>query len=208
MTKTTDSGLICLTGKDYAAVALAEQCSAAQADSSLLTLNTGLTAYNNRPWATAVTTASATSNNTLNDFVLGTQPSGGVAVSSLAHSTTAFGLSGLPTMTVPPAGWYLAGATCTFQTTGAVSANTRRDLILTWSYAVNGINQWDQQSVHSTYESNTGADAATVTGMFFADGLRNYLLLVNFVHKNTASTMQVNTGARYWVQYLGTGLVI
>lgn len=208
MTKTTDSGLICLTDKDYAAVALAEQCSTAQVDASLLTLNTGLTAYNNRPWATAVTTASGTSNNTLADFVLGTQPSGGVSIHSLAHSTAASGLSGLPTMTLPPAGWYLAGATCTFQATGAVNANTRRDLILTWAYAVNGINQWNQQSVHSVYESNTGGDADTVTGMFFADGLRNYTLQATFIHKNTSSTMQVNTGARYWVQYLGTGLVI
>jgi len=208
MTKTTDSGLVCLTDKDYAAVALAEQCTSDAVDAALNELGLGLGVYNNRPWALAVTTASSTVNNTLADFVPGAQPPGGLLVSSLAKSVVTSGLSGLSLMTLPPAGWYHVGATCTFQATGAVNANTRRDLILTWFSIVNGVNQYNQQSAHSFYESNTGGDAGQVTGLFYADGTRDYQVQFIFAHKNTSSTMQVNTGARFWVQYVGTGLVI
>lgn len=208
MTTTTTSGLICPDPNDYSAIPLAEQSSAAAIDTTLNSFNTSLTAYNNSPWAIAVTTTSSTVSNTIADFVLHTQPTGGLSVHALAHTTTASGLSGLPTMTLPPAGWYLAGATLNFQSTGVANANTRRDIILTWSYSISGTSQWDQQSAHSYYESGVTPDSGSVTGLFYADGLRNYTLSVVFVHKNTSSTMQVNTGARYWVQYLGTGRVI
>lgn len=208
MSTTTESGLVCLEATDYAAIALAMQETGQATSDALSSISANLTTYNNRPWASAVTTAAGSVNNNLADFVLGTQPPGGLAIHSLAHTTTASGLSGLPTMTLPPAGWYLAGATCTFQPTGAVNAQTRRDLILTWSYTINGFSQWDQQSVHTYYESNTGGDAGSLTGLFFADGQRNYTLAVTLMHKNTGSTVQVNVGARYWVSYLGTGVVI
>lgn len=207
MTKVFDDGFLCLEGNDYAAIPLALQANAALADAALKSLNDSLNGYNNRPWAQAVTTASSTIASDVQGFILGESPPG-MLVSLLAHTTTSFGINDLPTMTLPPRGWYLAGFTATFQATGAVTANSLRTLGLTFSYAINGINQWDQQTVQNVVESNTAGDAGTVAGMFFADGLRNYTLIPSFSHRNTGSTMQVNSGARYWVSYLGTGLVI
>ena len=109
---------------------------------------------------------------------------------------------------LPPRGWYLAGSTATFQATGAVNVSTTRTMGLTWNYQINGVNQWDQQAAHTIVESNTGGDSGTVAGMFFADGTRNYSLIASFNHHNTSSTMQVNAGARFWVTYIGSGLVV
>lgn len=207
MTKVFDDGFICLEDTDYAAIPLALQANAALTDTTLKTINNSLVAYNNRPWAQAITTANAVQVNSVDGFIRG-EPPPGLQLQFTAATATTFGITGFPTMTLPPRGWYLAGFTATFQATGAVTLNSMRTMGLSWAYAINGVNQWDQQAAHDIVESNTAGDSGTVAGMFFADGLRNYTLIPSFNHRNTGSTMQVNSGARYWVSYLGTGLVI
>lgn len=207
MTTVFEDGFICLEEGDYAAIPLALQANAALADAALKALDDSIRGYNNRPWAQAITTANEIVLNTTTGFIRGQSPPG-LNLSFTARTVTTYGLSNLPTMTIPPSGWYLAGFTATFQATGAVTANSMRTLGLTWSYAINGINQWDQQAAHDVVESNTGGDSGTVAGLFFADGQRDYTLVPSFNHRNTGSSMQLNAGARYWVTYLGSGLVV
>lgn len=208
MTTVFDDGLICLDGTDYAAIPLALQSNAAVADAALKAINDSISGYNNRPWAQGVTTGNNTIAANVDGFIRGESPPG-LWLQQAANTFTSSGLSGsMNNLVLPPRGWYLAGFTATFQATGAVNVSTTRTLGLTWNYQVNGINQYDQQAAHMVIESNTGGDAGTVAGMFFADGTRNYTLIASFNHRNTSSSMQVNAGARFWVTYLGSGLVV
>jgi len=207
-----DHGLICLDGEDFSALPLALQVDALATNAALSSIQAGLDTYNNRPWSILTTTATTTLAQFTNEWT-GVVTSSYPGISILANGFTQqnFGLdltSFTISATLNPAGWYLVGGTCTFQATGAVTVNTRRDLILEWAFRVNGVTNYAPYIVNSIYESNTAGDALSVAGMFYADGTKDYFFDLMFSHKNAGSTMTVNAGARYFVAYLGTGLVI
>jgi len=207
-----DHGLICLDGDDYSALPLALQADAKAINSTLSSDQAELDGYNNRPWTILTTTATTTIGQNTNEWT-GDVASAYPGVSILGNGFTQqnFDLD-ISLFTVhaatDPAGWYMAGGTATFQATGAVTANTRRELVLEWAFGVNGITNYAPYIVNSIYESNTAGDALSVSGVFYADGTRNYFPDLMFNHKNAGSTMTVNAGARYFLAYLGTGLVI
>lgn len=208
MTSIDNHGLTCLDGSDVAAVSLLLQSNAATIDSSLDAIADSLNAYNTRSWAVTTTNAAVTGSSTSNELVSGSFPPG-FSLLAGSLSTQSFGMDSPPNFLAPilPTGWYLTGGIATFQATGAVTANSRRDLILYWTKTVSGQTVFEY-SLNTVYESNTGGDALTVTGKFFADGISRYSLNLNFAHNNTGSTMQVNAGTKCWIAYIGTGVVV
>ena len=111
------------------------------------------------------------------------------------------------TNAVNPAGFYLVGGYVTYQATGAVNSFTRRTLCIQWQYVANLDSVYDQ-AIQTSYESNTAGDAMTVQGIFYADGIHKNFPRLLFAHRNTSSTMQVNAGAKMWIQYIGSGVGI
>lgn len=204
-----DHGLICLDGSDPAAIALIMQTDAETIDDTLTQVSDALTGYNNRGWALATTTSSYTLGQTAFDFVDGQGlPGAPGLLGSSSESIQSFGISAPPFFSPAlPAGWYLAGAYASFQATGAVTANSRRNLGLAWFSSTVGTDAYEY-AINMVYESNTAGDAMTVTGMFYADGVTEYQLDGFFWHNNAASTMQVNAGAKVWIAAAGSGVVI
>jgi hypothetical protein len=205
-----DHGLSCLDDFDPAAIPLSLQANAEAIDSTLAAIDSTLDGYNNRGWAVATTTSSYTISQTASDFVDGDGLPGAPGIlGSSAFTVQVFGLDTLPFFNSPvlPAGWYMAGAFASFQATGAVTANSRRNLGIEWFSTLTGVDQHDY-AINMVYESNTAGDSMTVQGLFHADGTTSYNVDAFFWHNNAGSTMQVNSGAKVWVAYAGTGLVI
>lgn len=207
MSTVTDHGLICLGDEEYAAVALAMQADA-QAVTDVTTADiAALDAYNNRPWLLATSTAAATIGQSTVEPTFDTSFPGLAVISQTSGTVQQSGLSSFATNAVERAGWYHVGGFATFQATGAVNTFTRRLLAVQWFHAENGINFYEH-AIQACYESNTGGDSMTVQGMFHADGAHSYTATLYFAHRNNSSTMQVNVGAKLWITYLGSGLVV
>jgi hypothetical protein len=208
MSATTDHGLLCPDGNEYAALVLAMQ-----EDAQVVTANTtaqanALTTYNNRPWLLATSTSSTTTAQTLSEFTNpnSSLPGSIVPVGPTTGIVTRSGLGTFVTTGTPdPQGWYHVGGWATFQATGAVNTFTRRTLAVEWITTVNLVGVYDQ-AISTCYESNTGGDSLTVEGFFYADGIHQYTPQLVFAHRNSSSTMTVNTGAKMWITYLGSGV--
>lgn len=202
-------GLSCLDGADYGAVALSLQANAGEIDDTLTQIQANLNLYNNRGWALSTSTSSFTLASTAFDFVDQQFLPGSYLFNNANFSDQSFGMDTLPFFSTPilAAGWYMAGCYVTFQATGAVTANSRRNIGLDFTHIVNGVTIHDY-AINMVYESNTGGDAMTVAGFFQANGVSQYNLDANFWHNNTGSTIQVNAGAKIWIAYMGTGVVI
>lgn len=205
-----DHGLTCLSGTDFAAIALLMQQNAEVIDGALQANLSSLQEYSNRPWAIATTTATTTVAQTTGEWP-GTGFFSAISLLSNGYSQVGFGIditSQTISPTLHPAGWYMMGGSATFQATGAVTANSRRDLAVEWAFPEGGITQYGEYSISSVYESNTAGDSASVAGMFFADGTRNYFYDLTWSHRNAASTMTANAGARFWIVYFGSGVTV
>lgn len=209
MSETTEHGLVCLGPQEYAAAALAMQVDAQVITAVAAAQSSALTTYNNRPWLVATSTGNiVTAQNVTDPTYTDTGFPGAVVMTLTSGSTvqqsrlTQFNGSG-----VPAAGWYHVGGFATFQATGAVNTFTRRILAVQWFHSEN-LDSIAENVIQNCYESNTGGDAATVQGMFYANGINDYTVTLYFAHRNSSSTMQVNSGAKMWVTYLGSGVVI
>lgn len=210
-----DHGLVCPDGTDYSAIPLVLLEQAEAINEVLSADQAAFDNYNDRPWAivsptVGITIAQFTSEYTGTGFYPGASLLNGVL------ATNGYRITGPPFIqpspatspNVIPAGWYYAGGFVEAVETGAVTANSRRDLVLEWSWTENGVRSFDH-AFSSSYATNVAAfnDNMSVDGFFYADGLRNYSCDLVFSHKNAASTMQT-LNARAWIFYLGTGLVI
>lgn len=203
-----DHGLTCLDGADYSAIALNLQGNAKTDDSVLTQIQSTLEGYNDYPWFSLISTSS----DTFAQFTSEWTGSGSFPGSHFinTYTITSFGLGNptFPQITpAVPAGWWYLGGTCTFQATGAITANSRRDLAIEWDSQPSGI-LTHEYSVSSVWESNTGGDSLTTVGMFYANGENTFFPDLVFNHKNAASTMTVNSGARLWGFYMGTGVTV
>jgi hypothetical protein len=199
--------LSCLDDDDYAAIPLSLQSNAVAIDAALTADQASFNAYNNSPWIQIISTTVSSAYASLNvDYTLGGQVPGFSAFSG-ATVNTAFGLSPASLNNVYPAGWWHVGGQATFQATGAVNTFTRRTLGVQLRHVERGISFYDV-AIGTCYESNTGGDGISVSGLFFMDGVHTYFPDLIFAHRNTSSTMTVNAGARMWLTYLGSGVTI
>lgn len=202
----------CLGPEEYSAVALAMQCNRDAVDAALTTDQAALNTYNNRPWLLATSAAAVTQSQTLTEWTFGTSWNGFQVFSlntsgiSVVSSGMALGSAALAVGNFP-SGWWNIGGYCSYQPTGAVTNNTRRLMCIQVSHSVQFTNQFDT-IVQTSFESNTGTDSMTANSMFFLDNAFSYSVILGFAHRNSGSTIQVNTGAKIWLTYLGSGVTI
>lgn len=209
MSQLTEHGLVCLDESEYAATALAMQVDAQAINAIANAQSTSLNTYNNRPWLLSTSTVATTGAQSTNEFVLGSAfPGLTLSLSPTSGTVVRSGMSSFVTTgAINPAGWYQVGLFASFQATGAVNTFTRRTLCLQWQYFDGGTAVYDQ-AIETCYESNTGGDGMTVSGCFYADGAHKYFPTALFAHRNSSSTMTVNTGAKMWIVYLGSGVTL
>lgn len=207
MSTLTDHGLVCLTDEDYSAVPLAMQADATAVTEATASQSASLTAYNNRPWLLATSTVAVTGAQSLTEPSYNTSFPGLTVMTQTSGTVQQSGMASFTSSVPEPAGWYHVGGFATFQATGAVNTFTRRLLAVQWFHIENLTNVYET-AIQTCYESNTGGDAMTVQGMFYADGVNSYTATLYFAHRNSSSTMQVNTGAKLWITYLGSGVNI
>jgi hypothetical protein len=197
----------CLTADDYSAVALMMACNRDAVDSSLTVDQTALNGYNNRPWLLATTTGTSAISSTSLDWVPGTAFGiGAVAPGLVALTTVASGVAASLTGSFIT-GWWNIGGFVSYQPTGAVNNFTRRTAAIQVLHSEQSMNFYDT-IVQTSVESNTGTDSMSLDGVFYIDSSFSYAITLNFAHKNTSSTIQINAGGKVWMHYLGSGVTI
>lgn len=211
MNLTGTHGLICLGADEYSAITLAERHNAVAIDAAVQASNSALSGYNNRPYVRASLSANTSSiSQSLSEWVPGSSLpglnifDGSFAITRISSPGITFA-SPLNVSSVWRQGWWLVGGWITYQCVGAVTNLSRRTLGVQWRHSVNGVSQYEA-NLNTSYESNTGTDAMTVQGMFYADGIHSYNADLVFAHRNAGSSMIVNAGARLWMFYLGSGV--
>lgn len=198
----------CLGPEEYSAVALAMQCNRDAVDAALTTDQTALNGYNNRPWVQMTSTAAVSQLQTLGEWVPFTSWYGWTIMTNTTTGNTVVGGGGQGNTFLAGnfrTGWWNVGGYASYQPTGAVTANTRRQLILQISHSVQ-FNQVYDSVLNTSFESGTSPDAMTVNDMVYLDNQFNYGFVLGFAHRNSGSSIQVNVGARIWANYLGTGV--
>jgi hypothetical protein len=211
MTPVGTHGQGCLTDEEYGAIALAMHHNRDAVDAALTDDVTVFNSYNNRPWFLVTSTAAVSGAQTLTEWTAGTSWNGfsvfsnstaGVTISAATEIATAKFTAG-----AFRTGWWNIGGYCSYQPTGAVTNNTRRLMSIQLSHQVQLDNIYDT-IVQTSFESNTGTDSMTANDIFYLDNQYLYTVTMGFSHRNSGSTVQVNTGAKIWAVYLGSGVDI
>lgn len=192
--------LTCPQPENYAAIALQLQNTALQAEACLFELDRQLQMGTNPP--TVVMTSSAPQAISAN--VQTNLDASVLAFSNVPPATSAF--ITVPSLTliatILPPGVYQAGAALNATASGAVDDNSLRILRVRTKKMGTPVDATPDFSTEITiYEPNNGngsdmAIAATVT----LDGTQD--VLFSFVHTNTSSTINIATGAIFWVSRL------
>lgn len=199
----------CLGDDEYGAVALAMQCNRDAVDAALTADQAALDGYNNRPWLQAVSTSTVTQAQTLTEWVPGDVFPGFQVMGASGGATSTITSSGMAAslFTQFTTGWWNIGGYASYQPTGAVTNFSRRVLAVQVGRTVLFNNEYETV-LQTAYESNTGTDSMTCQGMFFLDSQYTYFVNLMFAHRNSGSTVQINTGARIWMNFLGSGVTI
>ena len=177
-------------------------------DASLTTDQTALNTYNNRPWLQATNSVNVIQSQTLVEWTFGTAWNGFQVMSTTSTfaSIVSSGMTGI-TAGAFPTGWWNIGGYCSYQPTGAVTNFSRRLMCIQVSHSIQ-FNAVYDTIVQTSFESNTSPDSMTANGTFYLDNAFNYGVLLGFAHRNAGSSVQVNSGARIWLNYLGSGVTI
>jgi hypothetical protein len=193
VTTVSPHGLICLDDSDYAAIPLMLQVNKTTINSLLAAQATALTNYNLPELAFSQTTATqgpfaANSGSTLSD---------GTAVNLITSVGSQF-----------PKGWYSMTATATFQEVGAVTLGSYRRLGC-WAAYSNDFSDLTSMFDTVTIATNSGQpDSLNTTGWFYSDGVQNRSCILTFGHGNAGSSLNLLSGARITVEFLGTGVTL
>lgn len=200
----------CLTPPEYGAVALAMQHNRNMVDAALAADQAALNSYNNRPWVQMVSTSAVSQLQSLGEWTpltswygwtVMTNTTAGNTVTSGGGQTNTFNAGTFPT------GWWNIGGYCSYQPTGVVTNLTRRQMCIQLFHSVQFVGVYDT-IVQTSFESNTGTDAMTANDLFYLDNRYTYGITLGFAHRNSGSSVQVNSGAQIWANYIGTGVTI
>lgn len=199
----------CLTNEEYSAVALAMAHNRDAVDAALTADQAALDGYNNRPWMQLVSTAAVSQLQSLLEWTPFTSWYGWTIMNNTtaAATLTSSGMGNTFLVGQFPTGWWNIGGYASYQPTGATTANSRRQLCIQVSHSV----QFDQvfdTIINTSFDSATNPDSMTVNDIFYLDNQFNYGITLGFAHRNAASSIQANIGARIWANYLGTGVTI
>jgi len=202
---TTNYQLPCLSNDDYAAYALYMECLANQLDDKFTEQQTLLNSFLARPasvWTRTTQQTGIVNSATLNDlqllFIFETE----------SQLNWPFPLTTTPNIPKLRGYWHV-GITANFFASGAVNADTIRQLYLRGDAVVNESGDVTQNYVNlldQVWESNTGnGENLSVQGTVFQPGFDEIVLRGYCVHQNTSSTltMSIAPQPRIWAVYLG-----
>lgn len=196
----------CLIDEEYGAIALAMQHNRDAVDAALTADQVALDTYNNRPWMQLVSTAVVSQAQSPLEWTPFTAWYGWTIMTNTTAGATLTS-SGM-TNTFPAGGfltgWWNIGGYASYQPTGAATANSRRQLCIQVSHSVQ-FNQVYDTIINTSFDSATNPDSMTVNDIFYLDNRYTYAITLGFAHRNAASSVQANVGARIWANYLGTG---
>lgn len=199
---TPDQNLPCLDGTDYAAYALYVQCLAEQLDTKFQDQFDSLYDFLRRPasvW-TRTTTQTGITNGTDAQllFIFETE----------SQLNWPYPITSTPNIPILR-GWWHVGLTVNLAASGAVNADTIRQLYLRGDAVVNDSGTTTTNYVNlvdQVWESNTGnGENLTVQGTVFQPGFDEIILTGYTIHGNSGSTltMTITPQPRLWAVYLG-----
>lgn len=209
MTTTTEHGLICPDGDDYAALALMMQADALATEAALDSISDSLDTFNLRPSVVAVTTTATSSTGSAGE-TLYSLSSGTLAISYNNITPVPTLVLGAVRITIPRSGWYAYGAYMNPQAVGAVTAFSRRTVYAIATRIVSGVTTQLSQVVKRTVDNNVAGGEFIVasSGTFYAAAGTTVDVTAYWSHANAASNVLVNSGARVWCHFIGSGVEI
>jgi hypothetical protein len=202
-----DHGLACLSDTDPAAVALYMQDQALAIDAALDAISDDFDSFYLRPIFLGTTTAISGPNATLAEQLFPIT-SWSLTYSNFIPAPTTAASAGFR-VTVPKTGWYNYGCYANLAATGAITANSRRSLYARATLRISGGATQLSQAAWRTVDTNTGGEHLVAgDGSFYATVGTTVDVEGYWSHANAASTVQVNTGAKIWCHFIGTGIEI
>ena len=200
-----DHGLGCLSPEDYGATALHMANQAKIIDSTLKGISDQAAGFYLRPGFIATTTAVAGPNSSGGEQLFGVLGTWTLTYSNSTAAVITFGIR----VTVPQTGWYDYGCYGNLQAVGAVTALSRRTLYARATLQSVGVSTLLSQAVFRTIDTNTGGEYLVASdASFYATAGQTVDVEAYWSHTNAASNVQVNTGARLWCHYAGSGVEI
>jgi hypothetical protein len=204
---TTDHGLVCFDGNDYAAIALAMQHDAFAVEAALDSISDSFDIALTDPYFIGVTTA------TNGPLASGGEQLFGIGAWSLLTSN----FTPVPTtaanagfrVTIPRTGWYGYGVYANQVAAGAVTAFSRRTLIGRATLQQSGNATQLSQITWRTADTNTAGEFLIASGgTFRATAGTTVDVEAYWSHTNAASSVSIPAGARIWFHFLGSGVEI
>lgn len=202
---TENYNLPCLENEDYGAYAIYMQCLAETLDAKFQQQFDDLYTFLQPPasvWTRTTTQTGIVNSASLTDlqllFIFETE-------SQLNWPFPITTTPNIPTLR----GWWHVGMTVNLQASGAVNADTIRQIYLRGDAVINeaGVSTTNYVNfVDQVWESNTGnGENLTVQGTVFQPGFDEIILQGWAVHQNTSSTltMTITPQPRLWAVYLG-----
>lgn len=200
-------GLACLDEEDYAATALYMQDQGQAIEDALVDISTSLSSALLRPSVTAVTTTVSGPNSTAAEQIFSLTATWSLTYHNYTVAPTIIGAG--VRLTIPRTGWYGYGTYGNLAATGVVTALSRRTLYATATKESVGVSTQLSQAAFRTIDTNTGGEFLTASaGSFYATVGATVDVEGAWSHTNAASTVQVNTGAKLWCHFIGTGVEI
>lgn len=198
--------LACLDENDPAATALYMQDQAIKIDTLLDGISDQFDLYYLRPSVIAQTTGTAGPNSSLGEQIFGLNGTWTIVYNNFT-APTIIG-NGLR-ITTPKTGWYNYGCYGNLAATGAVTALSRRTLYARATKQTTGTSTQLSQAVFRTIDTNTGGEFLVASEATFYATVGTTVDVEGFwSHTNAASTVQVNSGARLWCNFIGSGVEI
>ena len=198
-------GLGCLDDEDYAAIALYMQGQGLIIDTALSQISNSLDTFYLRPSVVAQTTGVAGPASSGGEQLFGLSGNWALTYSNFTPVTISSGVR----ITIPRTGWYTYGCYGNLQTTGAVTALSRRTLYARATRQTVGVSAQLSQAVFRTVDTNTGGEFLVASSASFYATEETVVDIEGYwSHTNAASLVQVNSGARLWCHFDGSGIEI
>lgn len=205
MNFTENYNLPCLDNADYAAYAIYMQCLAETLEAKFQQQSDDMDAFLMRPasvWTRPTAQTGIVNSLALTDLQL-------LFIFQIESQINwPFPLTTTPN--IPKVrGWWHVGLTVNLQASGAVNADTIRQIYLRGDAVINETGTTTANYVNFTdqvWESNSGnGENLTVQGTVFQPGFDEIVLTGYAVHQNTGSTLNMTTTPqpRLWAVYLG-----
>lgn len=210
MTVVTPHGLLCPGDEEYGAQTLVTQADALAIEAALSGLSDAFDSFYLRPGVIANTTANFGPVATGAEALFPVSSSWALVYNNItpAPTTNPPGTGGIR-VTIPRNGWYSYGGYMNMVASGAITALSRRTIV------VNAVRQTGSISIQLSQIEWRTVDTSTAGEFLIASGGSFYATVGQLVdirlfesHANAASAVNVPAGARVWCYFASTGIEI